>query len=183
MDLLGGFSPVVPIMKENGELCVDMRRANAAIMRENHPLPCIDKLLPEVGKAKYFSKLDIKDAFHQLELHPDCRQITTFITAKGLYRYKRLMFGISCAPEIVQKVLERLLIKCDGVINFIDDILIYGDSGKQHDSRLEKVLQVLKENNVQLNKQKCKFKVGKVNFLGHELSSDGIKPLPKYIHR
>ncbi|KAJ0176070.1 hypothetical protein K1T71_008244 [Dendrolimus kikuchii] len=176
-------SPMVPIMKENGDLrlCVDMRRANAAIMRENHPLPCMDKLLPEIGKAKYFSKLDIKDAFHHLELHPDCRHITTFITSKGLYRYKRLMFGISCAPEIFQKVLERLLIKCDGVINFIDDILIFGNSEEQHDIRLEKVLKVLKENNVQLNKQKCIFKVKKVNFLGHELSSDGIKPLPKYI--
>ncbi|XP_063547649.1 uncharacterized protein K02A2.6-like [Cydia strobilella] len=131
-------SPMVPIMKENGDLrlCVDMRRANTAILRENHPLPCMDKLLPEIGKAKYFSKLDIKDAFHQLELHPDCRHITTFITAKGLYQYKRLMFGISCAPEIFQKVLEKLLVKCDGVLNFIDDILVFGDNEEQHDMRL-----------------------------------------------
>lgn len=177
------ISPIVPILKENGDLrlCVDMRRANTAIMRENHPLPCMDQLLPKIGKAKYFSKLDIKDAFHQLELHPDCRHITTFVTTRGLYRYKRLMFGINCAPEIFQKVLENLLIKCDGVINFIDDILVFGDSEEQHDQRLKKVLVVLKENNVLLNKDKCIFKVQKIHFLGHELTVGGVKPLTKYI--
>ncbi|XP_063634881.1 uncharacterized protein K02A2.6-like [Cydia splendana] len=176
-------SPMVPIIKENGDLrlCVDMRRANTAILRENHPLPCMDKLLPEIGKAKYFSKLDIKDAFHQLELHPDCRHITTFITAKGLYQYKRLMFGISCAPEIFQKVLEKLLVKCDGVLNFIDDILVFGDNEEQHDMRLAMVLEVLKENDILLNEQKCIYKVRKVHFLGHELSPSGVKPLPKYM--
>lgn len=110
-------SPIVPILKENGDvrICVDMRRANAAIIRENHPLPTMDKLLPRVRDAKYFSKLDIRDAFHQLELHPDARHITTFITSRGLFRYKRLMFGITCAPEIFQKTIERILLDCDGV--------------------------------------------------------------------
>lgn len=176
-------SPVVPILKGNGDLrlCIDMRRANTAIMRENHPLPCMDQLLPKIRKAKYFSKLDIKNAFHQLELHPDCRYITTFITAKGLYQYKRLMFGISCAPEIFQKVLEKILVKCDGVVNFIDDILIFGDSEEEHDIRLQQVLKTLKDNDILLNREKCIFKVKKVNFLGHELTSDGVKPLKRYI--
>lgn len=176
-------SPMVPILKESGDLrlCVDMRRANAAIMRENHPLPCMDHFLPKIGKAKYFSKLDIKDAFHQLELHPDSRHITTFITAKGLYQYKRLMFGVSCAPEIFQKTLENLLVKCDGVINFIDDILVFGDSETQHDMRLQKVLEILKESGMLLNEEKCIYKVQAVNFLGHELTPNGVRPLSKYI--
>lgn len=177
-------SPIVPILKENGDLrlCVDMRRANTAIMRENHPLPCMDQLLPKIGKSKYFSKLDIKNAFHQIELHPDCRYITTFITSKGLYQYKRLMFGISCAPETFQKVLENILVKCDGVVNFIDDILVFGDSEEHHDRRLQRVLDVLEENNVLLNKRKCVFKAQKVDFLGHALTPIGVKPLPKYIN-
>lgn len=112
-------SPIVPILKEDGDvrICVDMRRANAAIRRENHPLQIMDKLLPRVRDAKYFSKLDIRDAFHQLDLHPDSRHITTFITSRGLFRYKRLMFGITCAHEIFQKTIERILLGCDGVIN------------------------------------------------------------------
>ncbi|XP_073959776.1 uncharacterized protein [Choristoneura fumiferana] len=176
-------SPIVPILKENGDvrLCVDMRRANAAIQRENHPLPTMDKLLPQVRDAKYFSKLDIRDAFHQLELHPESRHITTFITNRGMFRYKRLMFGITCAPEIFQKTIERILVGCDGVINFIDDILIYGRNKEEHDTRLEKVMEVLRNSNVVLRQDKCIIGVQKVHFLGHELSETGIKPLQKYI--
>ncbi|CAK1595187.1 unnamed protein product [Parnassius mnemosyne] len=176
-------SPIVPILKDNGDirLCVDMRRANTAILRENHTLPSMDHLLPKIRKAKYFSKLDIKNAFHQVELHPNSRYLTTFVTSSGLYRYKRLMFGVSCAPELFQKILEKMIIKCEGVINFIDDILIWGSSGEEHDLRLSQVLDVLNENNVLLNKDKCLYKVQKVKFLGHELTPEGVTPLPKYI--
>lgn len=177
------ISPIVPILKENGDvrLCVDMRRANTAIMRENHPLPTMDRILPRIRNAKVFSKLDIKDAFHQLELHPDSRYITTFISSKGLYRYKRLMFGITCAPEIFQKTLERMLIGCEGVVNFIDDILVYGETQDQHDARLEEVMTILKTNEVVLRKEKCIFKTNNVHFLGHNLSEDGVRPLEKYL--
>ncbi|XP_022815233.1 uncharacterized protein K02A2.6-like [Spodoptera litura] len=177
------ISPVVPILKDNDDirLCVDMRRANSAIMRENHPLPCMDNFLPKIKKANCFSKLDIKNAFHQVEIHPNSRYLTTFITSKGLYRYKRLMFGITCAPELFQKILEKMLAGLAGVINFIDDILVYGEDEKQHDERLSKVLRVLKENNVLLNESKCVYKVQKISFLGHELTPDGVKPLKKYV--
>ncbi|CAH2101616.1 unnamed protein product [Euphydryas editha] len=78
------ISPVVPILKDDDDirLCIDMRRANSAIMRENHPLPCMDNFLPKIKKARYFSKLDIKNAFHQVEIHPNSRHLTTFITSK-----------------------------------------------------------------------------------------------------
>lgn len=177
------ISPIVPILKESGDirLCVDMRRANSAILRENHPLPTMDCLLPKVHKAKVFSKLDIQDAFHQVEIHPNSRHITTFISSKGLYRYKRLMFGITCAPEIFQKTLERVLIECEGVINFIDDILIYGETRDQHDQRLKKVMDALDKNNVALRKEKCIFNTDKVHFLGHELTEQGVRPLDKYL--
>ncbi|XP_072936215.1 uncharacterized protein [Epargyreus clarus] len=177
------ISPVVPILKDDDDirLCIDMRRANSAIMRENHPLPCMDNFLPKIKKATYFSKLNIKNAFNQVEIHPNSRHLTTFITSKGLYRYKRLMFGITCAPELFQKIVEKMLTGLDGVINFIDDILVYGEDENQHDKRLSKVLDVLKENNVLLNESKCKYKVQKISFLGHELTRDGVKPLKKYM--
>lgn len=78
-------SPMIPILKEHRDmrLRVNMPRAIAAIPRGNQPLPCMDILLPEIGKAKYFSKIDIKDPFHQLELQPDCRHITIFITTRA----------------------------------------------------------------------------------------------------
>lgn len=176
-------SPIVPVLKDNGEvrLCVDMRRANMAIKRENHPLPTMDQLLPKMREAKLFTKLDIRDAFHHIELHPNSRPITTFITGKGLFRFKRMMFGITCAPEIFQKTLERILLGCEGVINFIDDILVFGKDRKEHDDRLEMVLKVLKSHNVILREEKCIYRAKVVKFLGHELSENGVRPLDKYL--
>ena len=177
-------SPIVPVLKEGQEevrICVDMRRANEAIIRENHPLPTMNELLPHFRRAKYFSSLDIKHAFHQLEIHKDCRYITTFSTSKGLFRYKRLMFGISCAPEMFQKILEKMLLGCDGTFNFIDDIIVHGSTEKEHDDRLKKLLQVLKENDVLLNEKKCIYKTKSIKFLGHELSGNGVRPLDKYL--
>lgn len=176
-------SPMVPVLKPDDDIriCLDMRAANKAIIRENHPLPTMEQLIPKFGKATVFSKLDVKNAFHQVELEENSREITTFITSKGLYRYKRLMFGISCAPEHFQKIMEKILISCEGVVNFIDDIVVFGCDENEHDARLKHVLKVLKDNNVLLNENKCIFKAKTIQFLGHELSSSGIKPLDKYI--
>lgn len=81
-------SPLVPVLKDSGEvrLCVDMRRANRAVLREKHPLPVIDELLGGIEGAIRFSKLDIKDAYHQIEISERSREITTFITKYGLFR-------------------------------------------------------------------------------------------------
>lgn len=156
--------------------CVDMRRANEAVERENHPFPTMEDILPELKTAKLFSKLDVKQAFHQIEIAPNSREITTFITKKGLFRHKRLMFGINCAPEIFQKIMERILKACDGCLNYMDDVIVFAPSKELQDDRLQKVLQRLRDFNVTLNKDKCIFGVSEANFLGHRLLHDGIKP-------
>ena len=93
-------SPVIVVPKSDGDirLCVDMRRANLAVKRERHPISTIEELLQEMNQSKIFSMLDVKWAYHQIELDPESRDITTFATHEGLFRYKRLMFGVSCAP-------------------------------------------------------------------------------------
>lgn len=172
------ISPMVPIIKDNGELrlCIDMRRANEAIVRENYPLPTMEDFLPSFVHAKLFSKLDIKNAFHQLILSEDCRHITTFVTKKGLFRYKRLMFGLNVAPEAFQKTFEQILIKCKNCVNFLDDILVFGKDEKEHDECLNEVLAALKAYNVLLNEKKCVLKVKNINFLGLHLSEKGVRP-------
>lgn len=91
--------------------------------------------------ATMFSSLDIKQAFHQLVIKPSCRDITTFVTSRGLFRYKRLLFGISCAPELFQKTKEKIFNGCDGIFIYIDDILVYGRNSVEHNGRLEKVFE------------------------------------------
>lgn len=111
-----------------------------------------------------------------MEIAENSREITTFITKKGLFRYKRLMFGINCAPEIFQKIMERILAGCEGCLNYIDDIIVFAPTKEQHDERLHIVLQRLKDFNVTLNKQKCKIGATEIDFLGHHLSGEGIRP-------
>lgn len=172
-------SPMIPILKSSGEvrICVDMRRANQAILRESHPLPLIEELLGSLGGAIKFSKLDIKEAYHQLELSEKSREITTFITKYGLFRYKRLMFGICCAPELFQKVMDTVVAGLEGVAVYLDDMLVFGNSQDEHNNRLKALMNRLKEYGVFLNLEKCLFNSDKLEFLGHELSSEGIKPI------
>lgn len=170
------ISPVVIAYKSSGDIriCIDMRRANEAILRENYPIPTFDSFMTKLRNANYFSRLDLKDAYHQLELHVDSRPITTFITHKGLHRYLRLMFGVTSAPEIFQKIMEQILSPCKNSLNFLDDIIVFGSTELEHDECLKVVLLVLKENNVTLNDEKCLFKVRELDFLGHKLSDKGI---------
>ena len=169
-------SPIVCIPKKDNQirLCIDMRQANKAIIRERHPMPTIDDLLHEMNGAVMFSKLDLSQSFHQIELDVNSRQITTFVTHKGLFRYKRLFFGVSCAPEIHQRVIQQVIGGCEGARNIADDIIIYGSTVEEHNRRLDAVLQCLWEAGLRLNQEKCRFGLPELTFMGYRLSKHGI---------
>lgn len=177
------ISPIVLAFKENGDIrmCIDMRRANRAILRENYPLPTFETFMTKLKGAKYFTRLDLKNAYHQIELHEDSREITTFITPRGLFRYKRLLFGVNSAPEIFQRLLEEMLSPCPNAMNYIDDVIIFAQTEEQHDIVVKEVLKIFRENNVLLNNDKCIWKTNKLTFLGHILSSEGIEADPEKV--
>ena len=169
-------SQVVVIPKASGDirLCLDMRSANEAVKRVRYPIPTVDEVIQDFNQSKVFSKLDIKWAYHQIELHPDSREITTFITHRGLFRYKRLMFGISCAPEMYNKLIHQALEGIEGVHSIFDDIVVHAGSTQEHDAILEKVLQRLSERGLTLNADKCQIGLDRIEFMGHVLSEHGI---------
>lgn len=172
-------SPIVVVPKPNGKdirLCVDMRQANEAVERERFPIPTVEEVLLEINGSKVFSKLDLNMGYHQLELEESSRSITTFTTHLGLFRYKRLMFGITSAPEIYQNTIQNILHDCQGARNISDDIIVYADTVEEHDKRLEKVLETLKENGLTLNKEKCSYRMTELQFMGFLLSERGIGP-------
>ena len=135
-------SPIVVVPKKTGgvRLCVDMRRANAAIKRERHPMPTLEEVINELNGSKFFSRLDLQQAFHQMELAEESRHITTFATHVGLRRYKRLMFGINAAPELFQHHLSQILHDIQGVTNYIDDVIVFGRTRNEHDRNLQATL-------------------------------------------
>ena len=131
---------VVPKSDGSVRICIDMRQANKAIIRETHPLPTLEEMWPQIAGGAVFSILDIKDAFYQLEVAESSRHITTFITKRGLFRYTRVIFGICNAPELFQKTISRILAGCRGTLAYMDDILVSGKTQKEHDENLKNTL-------------------------------------------
>lgn len=123
-----------------------------------------------------FSKLDLKQDYHQLELHPESRHITTFVTHCGLYRYTRLCFGINAASEIYQHEIHKVIQGIEGVANISDDIIVHGEDREEHDKRLRKIMGRLQTAGLTLNADKCRLGVSQLTFMGHQLSDKGIDP-------
>lgn len=143
-------------------------------------MPSLEKIwtnISSTSKEKVFTKLDLKDAYFHVELHEEVRHMTTFMTANGLFRFKLLPFGLSCAPELFQKIIERILVNVKGVIVYLDDILIIEDSQEELDRKVEAVKKLLKENRLSVNELKSEYGKSKVNFLGLTIDSSGILPL------
>lgn len=157
-------NPLVVVEKPNGDIriCLDMRQANQAIVREKHPVPTVEETLQEVSYAKVFSKLDLNMAFHQIELHPDSRDITTFAAPDGLYRYKRLLFGVNMATEkscnsqferealAVRRACERFYLYLHGIkFEICTDhkplVTVLGAKSKPPSARIERWLLYLQQ--------------------------------------
>ena len=119
---------------------------------------------------------DLKWGFHQILLSEESRHVTTFVTHRGLYRYKRLLFGVTSAPEKYQQVIKDVLRGCAGVANIADDIIIHGKDIEEHDRRLYAVLDRLSEVGLTVNSEKCEFRLTKLTFFGHDLTGNGVNP-------
>ena len=174
----GWISPLVVVPTSDGDvrICVDMRRANQAIIRERQPIPTIEEVLQDLNGSTIFSKVDLKWGFHQILLAEESRHVTTFVTHRGLYRYTRLMFGVTSAPEKYQQIIRDVLRGCEGVVNIADDLIIHGEGVEQHDERLFAVLDRLKGAGLTLNEDKCEFRLPRLTFFGHEVTQKGVEP-------
>ena len=118
-------------------------------------------------------------AYHQLEIDEDSRQITTFSTHFGLFRYKRLLFGVNAASEIFQNAIANVLHDIPGSRNLSDDIIVFGATQQEHDRSLKKTLQRLQEVGARLNRQKCIFSASELTFFGHVFGRGGMTADPE----
>lgn len=162
-------------------VCGDYRRVNVAIKRERHPIPTVDELFESMTGAVVFSKVDLKAGYHQIPLDTQSRQLTTFTSHKGLFRYKRLPFGICSASEVFQNAIEGALRGLDGVRNIADDIIVWGSTEQEHDDRVDALFKRLTEKGLTVNPDKCLFNQDSLWFYGYILTKDGLRADPSKI--
>ena len=131
--------------------------------------------------AKRFTLVDALVGFTQVSLDDESSLLTTMHTAIEV-RWLRLPFGISSAPEEFQRRQREVLEGLEGVINIADDILIYGcgdtqeEADKDHDKNLIDLLERCRERSLKLNPEKLKFRLHELPFMGHKVSTNGLKP-------
>ncbi|GBG75327.1 hypothetical protein CBR_g19960 [Chara braunii] len=163
-----------------GELrmCIDYRGLNATTVKNAEPLPRIDDLLDRVQGCKYFSKIDQKSDYDQIEVHPDDQYKTAFRTRYGHYEFIVMPFGLTNAPATFQRCMNDLFRPWldKFVVVYLDDILAFSKTLQEHQGHLRQVLEKLREANFKINAKKSKWAKTQVLYLGHVLDGDGIKP-------
>jgi len=162
-------------------ICLDPRNLNQAIKREHYQLPTIEDITTRMAGAKVFSKLDANHGYWQIPLDEESQLLTTFNTPFGRYCYLRMPFGIKSAQEVFQKRMAQCFEDLPGVETDIDDIIVWGTSKEDHDGKLKNVLKRCQEINLTLNLEKCQFGLTEVCYVGHMLTSSGIKPDPEKV--
>ena len=162
-------------------ICIDPQALNSTLQREHYPLPVLDDVLPKLEKAKFFSKLDVKEAFWHVRLDETSSELTTMITPFGRFRWARLPFGLKVSSEIFQRKLTEALNGLDGIFPIIDDIIIAGcgqteeDAKSDNSSKLERLYKRCEEAHIVLNKDKMEIGLKEISFHGHKISSSGVK--------
>ena len=159
IDASDWVSNMVIARKSDGaiRICADLTNVNKAIIPDRYPLPTIDELSQFFAGSAFFSKIDLKWGYLQVRLHETAQQLTAMITPFGLFKWKRLPFGLCSAPSNFQKIVAQIIDGIPGVKNLLDDIIVSGHTQQQHDDRLECVLKRLSDHNVIINDKKILF--------------------------
>ena len=174
-------APIVVVLKKDCKrvrICGDFSvTVNPVSKLDRYPIPKIDDLFARLSKGKLFSKLDLSQAYQQLTLDEESKKYVVINTHRGLFRYTRLPFGIASAPGIFQRVIESLLQGINGVVVYLDDILITGDSEEAHLKALDEVLSRLDRAGLRVKRSKCEFMRPSVTYLGHRIDANGLHTL------
>ena len=177
-------APIVPVPKKNGRfrICGDYKvTVNQALAVDQYPLPKPEDLFAMLSGGKKFSKLDLSQAYQQVELEDSSKAFVTINTHLGLYRYNRLPFGVASAPALFQKLMDTVLQDLPHVICYLDDILVTGKDDDDHLRNLVRVFERLHQYGFRVKKDKCALLQRAVEYLGHKIDAEGLHALPDKI--
>ena len=175
-------TPLVVVPKPNGRvrICGDFKvSVNPHLNVQQYPMPTCDEVFQMLAGGQHFTKLDLADAYLQLELDDESRRYVVFTTHKGLFRVNRLAFGLACAPAIFQAVIEQVLAGVPQTQPYLDDIVITGATREEHFANLRCCFQRMRDAGVRLRREKCRFFEAEIEHLGHVVNGSGVAVNPE----
>lgn len=178
-------SPIVVVKKKNGSirLCIDYRKLNNQTIKDAYALPNIEETFSALTGSKWFSVMDLKSGYYQVEVEEEDKYKTAFVTPMGFWEFNRMPQGVTNAPSTFQRVMEKCVgsLHLKEVLVFLDDLIVFSSSLEEHEERLMKVLSKLKEFGLKLSPDKCRFFMKSVKYLGHIVSENGVETDPDKI--
>ena len=173
--------PLVVVKKKDGSdrMCVDFRTLNKIVRPVSYPLPLIDDILSLLGNARYFTALDLKSGYWQVQLDEDSKEKTAFACHRGLFQFNVMPFGLSNAPAVFQELMNIVLQGCeDFAMAYLDDVLIFSKDPKDHLHHIQTIFDRLRQHGLKLKLKKCAFFQEETGYLGFVINKDGVKPDP-----
>lgn len=177
--------PVIIVNKSDGSkrFCIDYRKLNNITVKNSFPLPLIDDILARLGKAKYFSSLDLKSGYFQVLMDENSKELTTFSSStKGLFQFNKMPFGLCNAPAVFQELMSIVL---EGLTDFsvayLDDVLIFSKTLEDHLKHINIIFERLRKHGLKLKLKKCSFLQEETHYLGFVVNKNGIKPNPQKV--
>jgi len=175
-------SPIVLATKKDGSkrFCVDYRALNEVTVKDSYPLPRIDDTLDALTGVQWFSTLDLKAGYHQVEMAGEDKKKTAFSFGQGLWHFNVMPFGLCNAPGCFERLMEIVLegLQWKTALVYLDDVLVFGGTFEEELERLEEVLRRLRKANLKLSPKKCTFFQHEVPFLGHFVGRNGMRTDP-----
>lgn len=178
-------SPVVVVRKKNGDvrLCIDYRKLNLQTIKDAYPLPNLEESFSALTGSRWFSVLDLKSGYYQIQMCEEDKPKTAFVTPLGFWEFNQMPQGVTNAPSTFQRLMERCMgdLHLKEVLVFLDDLIIFSDTLEEHERRLLRVLDRLREYGLKLSPEKCRFFQTSVRYLGHIVSEKGVQTDPEKI--
>ncbi|KAG1932770.1 interleukin-1 receptor accessory protein-like 1-A [Pimephales promelas] len=178
-------SPIVIARKKNGSvrMCIDYRTLNSRTIPDQYTTPRIDEVLDCLSGSRWFTVLDLRSGYYQVEMAEESKDKTAFICPLGFYQFERMPQGVTGAPATFQRLMEKVVgdMHLLQVIVYLDDLIVFGRTLEEHEERLFKVLDRLEEFGLKVSIDKCQFCQEEVKYVGHIVSASGIAPDPEKV--
>jgi hypothetical protein len=176
-------SPIVIVPKPDGSLrvCADFRKVNDRSIFDPEPIVTAEEIFSKLAGDSIFSKFDMSKGYWQIPIRFKDRDVTTIATHRGLFRFKKMPFGLIGAPATYTRMMRQLLEKMENIHNYMDDCLVHTAGWKLHLDTMRQFFQRVREAALTLRPTKCAIGYSTVAYLGFDLSADGRRPSPKKI--